>query len=327
MSTQMPTQMRALTAGTDNTMLWQHRDLPKVQPNEVRIKVAYSGMNRADLMQLAGHYPPPPGASDVLGLEVSGVVHAVGAEVSAHQVGDKVCALLAGGGYAEYVSVPANQVLGIPKGMELAHAAGICEVFATAWFNIYDIAATQPGERILMHAAASGVGQAVLQLAKVFGNPVFATAGADEKLKLAQQLGAEQVWNRHNGSFVDAVKAWGGADVILDPVAGSYIGWNQEVLNQDGRLVVIGLMGGRVAELDAGRLLMKRQRIIGSTLRSQPNRVKARIMADLYTHVWPLFEQQQVRASIDDVLPIAHIEDAFKRLRENDTQGKLVLVW
>lgn len=323
----MATHMRTLQAGTDGQPQWHHCARPQPGPDEVLIKVAYSGMNRADLMQLAGHYPPPPSASQILGLEVSGTVVARGNSQQQLQLGDKVCALLDSGGYAEYVAVPANQVLPVPRGVELAAAAGICEVFATVWFNIYGIAAAQPGERILVHAAASGVGQAVLQLAQQRGNPTFATAGSDEKLAVAKQLGAEQTWNRHQGDFVDAVKSWGGADIILDPVAGEYIGWNQQVLNQDGRLVVIGLMGGRGAQLDAGRLLMKRQRIIGSTLRSQPNRVKARIMADLYSHVWPLFEQQKITPSIDDIIPVDEVASAFARLQANANTGKLILVW
>lgn len=323
----MSANMQVIVAGEHQEIQWQHRARPDVGAHDVLIKVAYSGMNRADLMQLAGQYPPPPGASDVLGLEVSGTVHAVGAEVSSVKVGDRVCALLAGGGYAEYVAVPANQVLPVPVGMELAHAAGICEVFATAWYNVYDIAAAQPGERVLVHAAGSGVGQALLQLARERGNPTFATAGSEEKLAQAEQLGAEASWNRRDGQFVEAVKAWGGADIILDPVAGDYLHWNQQVLNQDGRLIVIGLMGGRTSEIDAGRLLMKRQRIIGSTLRSQPNAVKAKIMADLYTHVWPLFEQEKITANIDDIIPIGDVNQAFQRLRDNATQGKLILVW
>lgn len=322
----MSVAMRCLFAENQQPQ-WQHRDRPLPDADEVCIQVAYSGMNRADLMQLAGHYPPPAGASDVLGLEVSGVVSATGSEVQSLQVGDRVCALLAGGGYAEYVTVPANQVLRIPEGMSLAAAAGICEVFATAWYNVYGIAAAQPGERILVHAAASGVGQALLQLAQQRGNPTFATAGSDDKLAIAKKFGAEQVWNRQQGSFVDAVKAWGGADVILDPVAGQYLAWDQQVLNQDGRLIVIGLMGGREAQLDAGRLLMKRQRIIGSTLRNQPNAVKARIMAELYSHVWPLFEQGKLHANIDAVIPVGQVAEAFQRLRDNATHGKLVLVW
>lgn len=323
----MSTNMQVMVAGENQQVQWQHRARPEVGAHEVLIKVAYSGMNRADLMQLAGHYPPPPGASDVLGLEVSGIVYAVGAKVSSVQVGDKVCALLAGGGYAEFVAVPASQVLPVPNGMELAQAAGICEVFATAWYNVYGIACAQPGEKVLVHAAASGVGQALLQLARERGNPTFATAGSVEKLAQATQLGAEACWNRRDGSFVDAVKAWGGADIILDPVAGDYLHWNQQVLNQDGRFIVIGLMGGRTAEIDAGRLLMKRQRIIGSTLRSQPLTVKAKIMADLYNHVWPLFEQQKITANIDGIVPVGKVSEAFQRLRDNATQGKLILVW
>lgn len=323
----MSTNMQVIVAGENQQVEWQHRARPDVEAHEVLIKVAYSGMNRADLMQLAGHYPPPPGASDVLGLEVSGIVHAVGTKVSSVKVGDKVCALLAGGGYAEFVAVPASQVLPVPNGMELAQAAGICEVFATAWYNVYDIAAAQPGEKVLVHAAASGVGQALLQLARERGNPTFATAGSAGKLVQAKQLGASASWNRRDGSFVDAVKAWGGADIILDPVAGDYLHWNQQVLNQDGRLIVIGLMGGRNAQIDAGRLLMKRQRIIGSTLRSQPLTVKAKIMADLYNHVWPLFEQQKVTANIDGIIPVGEVTEAFQRLRDNATQGKLILVW
>lgn len=320
-------RMRAWVAGDNQQAVQLQCELPQVRPDEVIIQVAYSGMNRADLMQLAGQYPPPPGASKILGLEVSGVVQAVGADVDDIQIGDKVCALLSGGGYAEYVAVPAVQVLPVPAGMSLPAAAGICEVYATAWFNIYDIAAAQPNERILVHAAASGVGQAVLQLARAFGNPTFATAGSDSKLAQAQQLGASGLWNRRHGSFVDAVKAWGGADIILDPVAGEYLSWDQQVLNVDGRLIVIGLMGGRMGELDAGRLLMKRQRLIGSTLRSQPVSVKGRIMKALGEHVWHLFEQNKIAAMIDDVIPIAGVNEAFQRLRDNATQGKLVLDW
>lgn len=320
-------RMRAWVAGDNQQAVQLQCELPQVRPDEVIIQVAYSGMNRADLMQLAGQYPPPPGASKILGLEVSGVVQAVGADVDDIQIGDKVCALLSGGGYAEYVAVPAVQVLPVPAGMSLLTAAGICEVYATAWFNIYDIAAAQPNERILVHAAASGVGQAVLQLARAFGNPTFATAGSDSKLAQAQQLGASGLWNRRHGSFVDAVKAWGGADIILDPVAGEYLSWDQQVLNVDGRLIVIGLMGGRTGELDAGRLLMKRQRLIGSTLRSQPVSVKGRIMKALGEHVWHLFEQNKIAAMIDDVIPIAGVNEAFQRLRDNATQGKLVLDW
>ena len=304
-----------------------HQQRPQAGANEVVIKVAYSGMNRADVMQLAGHYPPPAGASEVLGLEVSGWIAEVGAGVQHFQRGQSVCALLSGGGYAEYVAVPANQVLPLPAGMQLPAAAGICEVFATAYYNLYMLAAAQPGEHILLHAGASAVGQAGLQLAREFGNPTFVTVSSQAKLDHCKGLGAAQGWLRGAGDFTEAVKAWGGADIILDPVVGDYLPANQRVLRQDGRLVVIGLMGGRLAELDAARLLMKRQRLIGSTLRNQPNQVKARIMAALFDHVWPLFEAEKLTANIDSILPVAQVGEAIQRLKHNDTMGKLVLVW
>ncbi|MDX1704878.1 NAD(P)H-quinone oxidoreductase [Pseudidiomarina sp.] len=306
---------------------------PKQQPiepgtpgaQELTIEVAFAGMNRADLVQLAGHYPPPPGASKVLGLEVSGRVTATGGAVSRFKVGDEVCALLSGGGYASHVIVPEGQVNPVPEGMTLRDAAGICEVFATAWFNLYMLAKLTTAERLLLHAGASGVGQAALQLAAITGNPVFVTAGSDSKIALCKQLGAEAGWNRHQGSFVDAVQEWGGADVILDPVGGDYIGWDQQVLRADGRLILIGLMGGREAQLDLGRMLMKRQQIQGSTLRSQPVAVKAEIMAQLREHLWPHFESGRLTANIDKVIKLAELETGIKLMQENATQGKIIL--
>ncbi len=319
--------MRAIIASNEGLPLWEQHEQPEMAADEVRIKVAYSGMNRADLAQIGGVYPPPPGVTDVLGLEVSGTVIDVGAAVTNLAVGDEVCALLSGGGYAEQVVAPANQVLPIPQAMTLAEAAGICEVFATAWFNIYDIAAAQPHERILIHAGASAVGQAVLQLAKHFNNPTFVTVGSDDKLELCLQEGAEKGWNRYQGNFVEAVKEWGGADIILDPVGGDYFAWNQEVLNLDGRLIAIGLLGGRAASIDFGRLLMKRQRVIGSTLRSQPNAIKAKLMQALHEQLWPLFASNRLRANIDTVIPIENVEQALARMARNETQGKLILAW
>lgn len=295
--------------------------------DEVVIAISHSGINRADLMQLAGHYPPPAGASDILGLEASGRVVAVGPAVSRLQVGDEVCALLAAGGYASHVLVSEQQVAKLPQGLSLEQGAAICEAYATAWFNLYEIAALQANERLVLHAGASSVGLAALQLAVQSGNPVFVTAGSDEKLQLCQQLGASGGWNRHQGSFVDAIKAWGGADVIIDPVAGDYLADDQQVLNVDGRIVVLGLMGGRSAQLDAGRLLMKRQRIQGSTLRNQPLTVKGRIMRSLEQHVWPLLSSGKCTARVEQVYPVADIAEALQQLKENRTMGKLVLAW
>lgn len=295
--------------------------------DEVVIAVSHSGLNRADLMQLAGHYPPPPGASDILGLEASGTVIATGPAVSRFQPGDKVCALLAAGGYADHVVVSEQQVAKLPKGLSLAHGAAICEAFATAWFNLYEIAAIKPHERLLLHAGASSVALAALQLAKHNHNPVFVTAGSDDKIAFCQELGAEGGWNRRQGSFVTAVKEWGGADVVIDPVAGDYLAQDQEVLNQDGRIVVLGLMGGREATIDVGRLLMKRQRIQGSTLRIQPLPVKARIMRALEQHLWPLLTSGACQVLVERIYPLAEMPEALAQMRRNETRGKLVLAW
>ncbi len=313
-------------AVTDNGLRWQpHPELPAPGADEVHIRVAWAGMNRADLMQRAGHYPPPPGASDILGLEVSGTVVEVGDNVTHLAAGDPVCALLTGGGYASDVVVPAAQVLPVPQGLSLEQAAALPEVFATAWLNLYMEAALAPGERILLHAAASGVGTAVIQLARAMGNPVFATAGSDDKLALCKQLGADATWNRHQGGFADAVKAWGGADMVLDPVGGDYIGEDQKILRPGGRILLIGLMGGRMAQVDLGLLLMKRQRLIGSTLRAQPVRTKGEIMDALYETVWPLLSAGDIRPVIDRTWPIVEAEEAMAYLQSNNSAGKVLL--
>lgn len=295
--------------------------------DEVVIAISHSGVNRADLMQLAGHYPPPPGASEILGLEASGTVVAVGPAVSRLRVGDEVCALLAAGGYASHVTVSEQQVAKLPKGLTLAQGAALCEAFATAWFNLYEVARIQPQERLLLHAGASSVSLAAMQLAQHNDNPVFVTAGSDEKIAFCKQHGAETGWNRRQGSFVEAVKDWGGADVIIDPVAGDYLAQDQQVLRQDGRIIVLGLMGGREAMIDAGRLLMKRQRIQGSTLRNQPLPVKARIMRALEQDLWPLLVDGRCQVMLEKTYPIAEMAQALQQMQRNETRGKLVLAW
>ncbi|WP_297796737.1 NAD(P)H-quinone oxidoreductase [uncultured Marinobacter sp.] len=305
---------------------WEACDAPSELPEgHVCIDVKWTAINRADLMQRAGVYPPPPGASEVLGLEVSGTIADVGEGVSGLMPGDEVCALLTGGGYATKVVVPAAQVLPIPEGLSLRQAAAVPEVFATAWLNLYREAELQPGEKVLLHAAASGLGTAVIQLATAFGNPVFATAGDDGKLDFCQKLGATGIWNRNNGSFVDAVRKWGGIDMVLDPVGGSYIGDNQKVLNADGRIVLIGLMGGRSAEVDLGLMLVKRHRLIGSTLRSRPLMVKGEVMQALYRHVWPLLSSGQIEPIIDCEWPIEEAAEAMAYVNANKNTGKVLL--
>ncbi|MDR5868528.1 NAD(P)H-quinone oxidoreductase [Halomonas koreensis] len=307
-------------------LAWEETPTPEgPAAGEVRLRVAWAGVNRADLMQRAGHYPPPPGASPLLGLEVSGRVVEVGEDVTGLAPGQRVCALLAGGGYAEQVVVDARQVLPVPEGLDLRQAAALPEVFATAWLNLFMEGDLRPGERVLLHAGASGVGTAAIQLCRAFGHPCFVTLGSDAKLEACRALGAEAGWNRHRGSFVEAVKAWGGADLILDPVGASYLADNQRVLNGDGRLVVIGFMGGRQAELDFGRLLMKRQRLIGSTLRSRPPAEKGEILGALQRRVWPLLTRGEIAPLIDRSWPIRDAAAAHEHVRADANIGKVLL--
>ena len=317
--------MKAI-AVNNQTLSWtDHPDLPDPGPDEVAIDVCWAGMNRADLMQSKGAYPPPPGASEILGLEVSGRVAAVGDNVSHLEPGDEVCALLTGGGYATRVNVPSAQVLPTPPGLTLKQAAALPEVLATAWMNLYMVAAVKPGERVLVHAAASGLGTATIQLAVAMGNPVFATAGSDSKLEYCRTLGATGTWNRHNGSFADAVKEWGGADMVLDPVGGDYIAENQKCLNVEGRIVLIGLMGGMEAALNTGAMLMKRQRVMGSTLRAQPVSVKGEVMDALYEQVWPRLASGEIKPVIDRTWPIEEANEALAYLASNESTGKVLL--
>ncbi|MBB3191222.1 NAD(P)H-quinone oxidoreductase [Halomonas cerina] len=305
---------------------WQAMEPPPGPgAGEVRLRVAWAGVNRADLMQRAGHYPPPPGTSEIMGLEVSGTVIATGPGVEWPAVGEPVCALLAGGGYAEEVVVDARQVLPLPEGLGLREAAALPEVFTTAWLNLFMEGALAEGERVLLHAAASGVGTAAIQLCRAFGHPCFATAGSEAKLAACRELGADAGWNRHDGSFVEAVKAWGGADMILDPVGASYLADNQQVLNADGRLVVIGLMGGRQAKLDLGRMLMKRQRLIGSTLRARPPAAKGEILAALRRHVWPRLVTGELSPLVDRTWPITAVEAAHAHMQRDANIGKVLL--
>ncbi len=319
--------MKAIEIQGDR-LVWSDTPSPSLGDGEVRIEVKASAVNRADLAQRAGVYPAPPGASPILGLECSGVVSEIAPGVSGFEIGDEVCALLAGGGYAEEVVVPAPQVVPVPAGLSFVEAAALPEVFATAYLNLYTEAALAPGERVLLHAGASGVGTAAIQLCRAFGNPVFVTAGADDKIERCVTLGASRGCNRHSGSFVDHVKSWtdgNGFDVILDPVGASYLNDNIRSLAIDGRLVLIGLMGGANAEISLGLLMMKRLRVIGSTLRARPVAAKAVIMSALRERVWPLIESGEIGPIIDEVIPIAETERAHELIESNETFGKVVL--
>jgi len=312
----------------DGELVWTEVDEPAVGPREVLIRNHATAVNRADLVQRQGRYPPPPGESAILGLECAGVVEEVGEEVAVLRPGDEVCALLGGGGYAEKVVVDAGQALPIPKGLSLVDAAALPEVFATAYLNLYMEAALTPGERALVHAGASGVGTAAIQLCDAFGNPCYVTVGSSEKLERCIALGASGGCNRHAERFRDHVEAWtdgNGFDAILDPVGAGYLADNLRALGTDGRLVLIGLLGGTTGEIELGLMLVKRLRLIGSTLRARPVAAKAEVMAALQQWVWPLIERGRVQPVIEVRIPLPEAERAHQLIASNETFGKVLL--
>ncbi len=309
--------------GIEGQLEWSVQPRPDCDVGQVRIRVAAAGLNRADLLQRNGLYPPPPGVSEVLGLECAGVVTEAGAG-SRWRVGDRVCALLAGGGMAEEVVVDARHALPVPEGLSLAEAAVLPEVYATAWLNLFQLARLQPGEKVLLHAGASGVGSAAIQLCKAFGSPCWVSVGSAERLAYCEGLGAQGGVLRGDG--LDGLRDFGPFDVVLDPVGASYAAHNLKMLAQDGRWVIIGLMGGRKAELDLALLLGKRIQLIGSTLRSRDAESKAQLLAELEQQVWPLFAEGRLKPQLERSYPIADAEAAFAALAGNRVQGKVVLV-
>ena len=319
--------MKAISQEGDD-LLWKENPDPDLKKDEVLIRIKASAINRADLLQRSGNYPVPPGASPILGLECSGIVEEVGGQVENLIEGDEVCALLAGGGYAEKVSVPSGQVLKVPKGFSFEQAAALPEVFATAYFNLYMEANLSEGEKTLIHAGASGVGTAAIQICKAKGNPCFVTAGTKEKISKCMELGAEGGTVRNVENFADAVAKWtdnNGVQVILDPVGANYLEDNMKSLTLEGRLVMIGLMGGAKTSINLGLLMMKRLRIIGSTLRAQPIPKKTEIMNNLNENIWPLLESGDIKPIIDTVIPIEEVDKAHELMESNQTFGKVIL--
>ena len=298
---------------------------PEPGPGEVLVKVAATAVNRADTMQRQGFYPPPPGASDVLGLECSGTVAALGEGVTGWAVGDEVCALLTGGGYAELVAVPAGQLMPVPDGIDLVSAGSIPEVACTVWSNVFLIAGLQPGERLLVHGGSGGIGTFAIQLASAMSATVFATAGTAEKLAACADLGADVTINYREEDFVEVLRQAGGADVILDNMGAKYLGRNVEALATEGRLVVIGMQGGTKGELDLGLLMRKRGAVIATTLRSRPAEEKAVIAASVVEHVWPLVADGQVRPIVHTTMPLDRVADAHRLMEESSHIGKIVL--
>jgi putative PIG3 family NAD(P)H quinone oxidoreductase len=324
--------MRAITVpepGGPDVLTWAEVPDPGCGPGEVLIDVVASAVNRADLLQRQGHYPPPPGASDVLGLECSGIVREVGEGVTEWARGNEVCALLAGGGYAERVAVPAGQVLPKPAGVELATAAALPEVSCTVWSNVFLLARLRRGERFLVHGGAGGIGTMAIQLAARAGAQVFATAGSPAKLDLCRELGAHTAVDYREEDFVEVVRAAGGADVVLDNMGARYLARNLAALNTDGRLVIIGLQGGTRAQIDLGRMLARRQTLFTTTLRSRPPTGpagKAAIVAAVRHDVWPDVERGTVRPVVSRRLPMTRAAEAHRLVEASEHTGKVLLV-
>ncbi|NDJ90867.1 NAD(P)H-quinone oxidoreductase [Mycolicibacter kumamotonensis] len=320
--------MRAIVAESPEVLSWQEVDDVRPAPGEVLIRVAAAGVNRADLLQAAGKYPPPPGASETIGLEVSGVIAAVGEGVSDWTVGQQVCALLSGGGYAEYVAVPAPQVLPIPDGVDLVDAAGLPEVACTVWSNLVQTAGLAEGQQLLVHGGASGVGSHAIQVAHQLGAWVAVTAGSEAKLAFCRELGADVTINYHDEDFVARVRDAGGADVILDIMGAVYLDRNIDALANDGRLIVIGMQGGVKGELNLGKLIGKRAQVIGTALRGRPvegPHGKGAVVAAVTDKVWPMLGDGRIKPVIGARLPIEQAAEAHRLLSSGEVTGKVVL--
>ena len=315
--------------GPAEVLVLAERPVPLPGPGEVLVRVAAAGVNRADIMQRQGSYPPPPGASDIAGLELSGTVAAVGADVTNPSAGDEVCALVAGGGYAEYCLVPAPQCLPVPPGVTLRDAAALPEAYCTVWTNVFERGRLAAGETLLVQGGSSGVGTAAIQLARALGARVLATAGSAAKCAACETLGAERAVNYREADFVAAVReATGGrgADVILDLVGGPYLQRNLDCLAVEGRLVLIAVMGGIKGEVNLASLMSRRQTLTGSTLRSRPIAAKAAICDALRARVWPRFAGGTLRPVIHATYPLAQAAAAHRVMESSVHVGKLLLV-
>ncbi len=301
---------------------------PVAGPHEVVLRVAATAVNRADIMQRMGHYPPPKGAPPWLGLECSGTVVSAGKDVQTWHVGDPACALLSGGGYAEQVAVPVGQLLPVPTGVSLTDAAALPEVACTVWSNVFMLAGLRPHEVLLVHGGSSGIGTMAIQLARQVGATVAVTAGSAEKLQRCRELGATVLVNYHETDFVEEVKRatdGHGADVVLDNMGAAYLARNVDVLATSGRLVVIGLQGGRRAELDLSVLLGKRAAVLATSLRARPAEEKAAIVASVHDHVWPLIADGAVRPVVHARLPLEEVAQAHRLVESSVHVGKVLL--
>lgn len=323
--------MRAIVAESPEKLVWQEVPDVAAGSGEVLVKVAAAGVNRADVLQAAGKYPPPPGASEIIGMEVSGIVADVGTGVTEWAAGQEVCALLAGGGYAEYVAVPVGQVMPVPPTVHLLDSAALPEVACTVWSNLVMTAHLAPGQLLLIHGGASGIGSHAIQVARALGARVAVTAGSPEKLELCRQLGAQITISYRDEDFVARLKEetdGAGADVILDIMGAVYLDRNIDALASDGQLVIIGMQGGVKAELNLGKLMAKRARVIGTTLRARPvsgPNSKTAITQAVTASVWPMIAADRVRPVIGTRLPIQEASEAHRIMLSGNSFGKILL--
>ena len=327
----IPSKMRVIEVvkhGSVARLTVAQRAVPTPTPEELLVKVAGCGVNRADVMQRQGHYPPPVGASDILGLEISGTVVAIGSAVSNWQVGDQVCSIVTGGGYAEFCVVPAQQCLPIPEGIDLVTAAALPEACMTVWTNVFDRAGLATGERFLVHGGSSGIGTTAIQMARLSGVEVFATAGTAEKCVACERLGAARAFNYHEVEFSEAVRIatkGEGVEVILDMIGGPYLEPNLKTLSVEGRLVLIGLMGGATAEINLASLMSRRLFLTGSTLRSRSISQKAAIAEAIRVHVWPWIAEKRFHPVVHARFPFEEVTKAHQTMEASSHIGKLLL--
>jgi NADPH2:quinone reductase len=322
------TAIEITTPGGPEVLRPVQRAVPQPSDGDVLIRVDAAGVNRPDVLQRRGQYPPPPGASDIPGLEVAGTVVEVGPAVTRWRVGDRVCALVSGGGYAEYCVAPGPQCLPIPENVDVVRAAAIPETFFTVWTNLFQRGALRPGERVLIHGGTSGIGTTAIQLAHVLGSIVFATAGSKEKCDACRRLGASVAINYREKDFVDVIRRetnTAGVDVILDIMGGDYFNRNLDCLAPDGRLVQIGLLGGATTTLDLGRVMRRRLTITGSTLRVRTVEEKGALAREVERNVWPLLSAGRIAPVIDRTFALTEASAAHQRMEAGEHIGKLVL--
>jgi NADPH2:quinone reductase len=315
--------------GAPEVLQLAERPKPEISPNEVLVKVAAAGVNRPDVAQRKGHYPPPAGApQDIPGLEIAGVISKVGDNVTRWKVGDRVCALITGGGYAEYCNVPAGQCLPVPDGLTMIEAASLPETYFTVWSNVFDRGRLQPGETLLVHGGSSGIGVAAIQMTKAMGNTVYVTAGSDDKCHFCEELGAARAINYKTENFKDVIQqltGGRGVDVILDMIGGDYTASNLQSLAEEGRLVLINMMLGKDVGIDLSLVMRKRLTITGSTLRARDVAFKTGIAQSLEKNIWPFFGQDKIQPVIYKVFPAKEAAEAHRLMESSQHMGKIVL--